>query len=236
MIPADRLAQVTSQLEAALCDRFNATIVTKEAAALHLAVAEALDVATSVVDKVGELASFVSLDPPKLGLPTGAEYLNDFGTTIASTVALPRRWRTEASYVVTRLLVVPHEIVHVTQHQRGVDAGWWPDAVGHSVLYLCSVATDDAAEYLGKVEADAYATTEAVRGWLSGKRRPLAEIVDSLRRHYALRPAGAVVAEADLRTHYATLDDGGVPNVTVCRWTLAWLEANAADLKGQVEA
>lgn len=235
MIAPDRLAIVANDLEVALCARYGATVVSKESSALHLAVAKALDVATQAVDKVAALASFISLDPPKLGLPSGEEYLTAFGTTIGASIALPRRWR-EPSGALTRLLVVPHEVVHVTQHHRGVDAGWWPKVTSHSVLYLASIATDDAAEYLGHVEADAYATTEAVRAWLGGKRRPLAEIVESLRRHYALRPAGADVAEATLRSHYATMDDGGIPNVEACRWTLGWLDANAPDLRGQVDA
>lgn len=236
MIATSRLIAVADQLETALCARYGAEVVDKESSALHLTIAKALDVATQAADKVAALASFISLDPPALGLPSGEEYLSTFGTTIGATIALPRAWRTSAAYVITRLLVTPHEVVHVTQHHHGVDAGWWPKVTSHSVLYLASIATDDAAEYLGHVEADAYATTEAVRAWLGGKRRPLAEIVESLRRHYALRPAGADVAEATLRSHYATMDDGGIPNVEACRWTLAWLDANAADLRGTVDA
>lgn len=236
-IPTDRLEAVVTALEAALCKEFGAEVVTKESSGLHVAVAGAFDIATRAAEKAAELASFISLDLPKLGLPSGPEYLSEFGTTIGTTIALPRRWRTEAQHLVTRLLVVPHEVVHVDQHKRGVDAGWWPRLASHSVLYLCSIATDDAAEYLGHVEADAYATTECIRAWLNGgTRRPLAEIVESLRAHYALRPSGADVAEATLRSHYATMDEGGVPNVKVCRWVIGWLENNAADLKGQVEA
>ena len=235
MIAADRLAAVADALERDLCHVFDAEVITKEDSLIHRAVALGFDAVELGRAKVAELAALISLDPPRLGLPTGAEYLTEYGTTIASTVALPRSWR-EPGGALTRLLVVPHEVVHVSQHQRGVNAGWWPAATSHSVLYLCSVATDDAAEYLGKVEADAYATTECVRAWLSGSRRPLAEIVQSLRQHYALKPAGALVAEAVLTSHYATLDDGGVPPVTVCRWTIDWLSAHAADLKGAVVA
>ena len=235
MIATERLAAVAADLERDLCHVFGAEVITKEDSLLHRAVADGFDAVEVGRAKVAELAALVSLDPPRLGLPTGNEYLSEYGTTIASTVALPRAWR-EPGGALTRLLVVPHEVVHVTQHQRGVHAGWWPKVTSHSVLYLCSVATDDAAEYLGKVEADAYATTECVRAWLSGSRRPLEEIVQSLRRHYAMRPAGALVAEAVLASHYATMDDGGVPPVTVCRWTIDWLAAHAADLRGQVLA
>lgn len=233
MIPAARLAEVADGLEAHLCHVFGAEVVTKEDSALHRTIADGFDVAHMGRDKAAELASLISFDVPALGLPTGAQYLSDFGTTIASTVALPRAWRAP-DRAATRLVVLPHEAGHVDQHRRGVDAGWWPNAVGHSVLYLCSVATDDAAEYLGHVEGDQYGTSESVSRWLGAKPRPIADVVDSLRRHYALRPAGAVVAEATLRSHYATIDDGGVPNVRSARVALAWLEANAPDLRGAV--
>lgn len=230
---ADRLNDVATALEAALCQHFDAEVITKEDSALHLTIAEAFDAAQGARDKAAELASFISFKVPALGLPTGAEYLSQYGTTIGGTVALPRSWRAP-DHAVTRLIVLPHEVGHVDQHKRGVDAGWWPKKVSHSVLYLCSIATDDAAEYLGHVEADQYATSEAVSRWLGGAPRPLAGTVDELRRHYALRPAGAVVAEATLRSHYATMEDGGIPNVRSARFTLDWLEAHAPDLKGAV--
>lgn len=230
---AERLNDVATQLEAALCAHFDAEVITKEDSGLHQNIAAAFDAAEGARDKVAELASFISFDVPKLGLPTGAEYLSSYGTTIGGTVALPRSWRAP-DHAITRLIVLPHEVGHVDQHQRGVDAGWWPKAVSHSVLYLCSVATDDAAEYLGHVEADQYGTSEAVSRWLGAAPRPLAGIVDELRRHYAIRPAGADVAEATLRSHYATMEDGGMPNVRSARFTLDWLEAHAADLKGAV--
>lgn len=229
----DRINDVATQLEAYLCKTFDAEVITKEDSVLHQNIAAAFDAAGDARDKAAELASFISFDVPALGLPTGAEYLSRYGTTIGETVALPRSWRA-LDRAATRLVVLPHEVGHVDQHKRGVDAGWWPKKVSHSVLYLCSVATDDAAEYLGHVEADQYAASEAVSRWLGGAPRPLAEIVDELRRHYALRPAGAVVAEATLRSHYATMEDGGMPNVRSARFTLDWLEAHAADLKGQV--
>jgi hypothetical protein len=85
-------------------------------------------------------------------------------------------------------------------------------------------------------EADAYATTEAMRGWLGGARRSIGDIADSLRRHYALAGVGVVVAEATLVSHYRTMDDGGIPNVQVCRLSIDWLETHAADIKGRVQA
>jgi hypothetical protein len=236
VIAPERIEEVAAKLEAALAAGFGCEVVTKGESVLHRAIATAFDVVENARVKVAELASFVSLDPPRTGLPTGDEYLEDFATTIGSTIALPATWRAPGG-ALSRLLVLPHETVHVTQHEHGVDAGWWPRVTSHSVLYLASVATDDAAEYLGHVEADAYATTECVRAWLSGgARRPVGETVDNLRRHYAIKPAGADVAEATLRSHYATMEDGGLPNVTVCRWAIAWLDANAADLRGQVIA
>ena len=231
MISTERLAAIADAFEAALCAHFGATVVTKEDSAVHRLIAEGFDAAEHARDKVAELASFISVSIPTLGLPTGAAYLSDFGTTIGTVIALPRSWRTPER-AASRIPILAHEGGHVDQHNRGVDAGWWPKVTSHSVLYLCSIATDDAAEYLGHVEADQYATSEVVCRWLGARPRPLAEIVDELRRHYALRPAGAVVAEATLRSHYAAIDDGGMPNVRSARLALTWLEANAADLKG----
>lgn len=232
MIAVERLTEVADALEAALCKEFGAKVITKEESGLHRTIAAAFDVAEMGREKAAELASFISLDLPALGLPSGASYLSDFGTTIGEDVALPRSWRTTDP--ARRLIVEPHEVTHVTQHQRGVDAGWWPKIVSHSALYLCSIATDDAAEYLGKVEGDAYAVSADVERWLTGKRRPIESVVDSLRRQYALRPAGAAAATAVLASHYATQDDGGVSNVTVGRFTVGWLNTHAADLRGNV--
>lgn len=230
----DRIAAVADALEAHLCRTFNATVVTKEDSFVHQKIADVFELARVGAAAVDEAASFLSLDPPKLGLPSGEKYLSDFGTTIGPVIALPKAWRAP-DRAVTRLLVVPHEVCHVDQYRRGVDAGWWPKATSHSVLYLASVAGDDAAEYLGHVEGDAYAVGESVRAWLTGGQlRPVEDIVASLRAHYAARPAALDVATATLRTHYETIADGGRPNVRVAGVTLAWLEEHAADLKGAV--
>lgn len=236
MISNERLHEVATGLEDFLCEEFAAHVVTKEDSELHKLLAGIFSVANAGAALVREAASLISLDVPKLRLPTGEEYLRDFATSIANEVALPRAVRAPDG-AVPRLLLLPHEVGHVVQHKRGVDAGWWPNVVSHSVLYLASVSTDDAAEYLGHVEADQYATTEAVRGWLNGGTlRPMGSIVDSLVRHYSLAGAGADVARATLVSHYATLADGGVPNVTSARAALDWLNTHATDLRGQVPA
>lgn len=236
MISPERLDEVARALEAALEHEVGCTVVTKEESYLHVSIAAAFDAARGVVAKVRELAPFLSAAVPPLGLPTGAEYLADFATTIGNEIALPRAWRLPGG-ALERLLVLPHEATHVTQHQKGVDLGWWPKAVSHSVLYLASIAGGDGAEYVGHVEGDAYAVTECVRGWLSpGSRRSADEVAESLRRHYALAGVGTDVAIASLRSHYKTMDDGGVPNVRLARWTISWLNAHAADLRGQVPA
>lgn len=233
MIAPARIEEAAAGLEAYLCKELGAEVVDKDTSPLHQAAARAFDAARTGGGAVRDLASLLSLDVPRVGLPTGAEYLERFATTIGHTIALPRAWRAP-EYAATRIKLLPHEGVHVDQHQRGVKAGWWPKATTHSVLYLASIAGGDAAEYLGHVEADAYATTEAMRGWLGGARRPIADIADSLRRHYALAGVGVVVAEATLVSHYRTMDAGGIPNVRVCRAALDWLETHAADLRGLV--
>jgi hypothetical protein len=235
VIAPERIEEVAAGLEAYLCKEFNADVVDKDTSPLHLAAARGFDAARTGVGAARALASLLSIDVPQVGLPTGEEYLKNFATTVGSTVALPRAWRTP-DHAPMRIRLLPHEVVHVDQHQRGVKAGWWPKATTHSVLYLASIAGGDAAEYLGHVEADAYAATEALRGWLGGGRRSTGDITSSLRRHYALAGVGVVVAEATLLGHYKTMDDGGIPNVRVCRLSIDWLETHASDLKGRVQS
>ena len=167
LISDERLQEIADGLQAAIAKEFGCTFVVKEDSALHQGIAKAFTAATGAVDDVRSLASLLSLDVPAIGLPTGDQYLSDFGTSTGTMIALPRAWYTPAK-ARTRLVVAPHEGGHVGQYTDGVDAGWWPRQTTHSVLYLCSIATKDAAEYVGKVEADQYATTEAVREWLGG--------------------------------------------------------------------
>lgn len=231
----ERLQEVADGLQAAVEKEFGCRFVVKEDSLLHQGVAHAFTEATGVIGKVRELASYLSLDVPALGLPTGDQYLSDFGTTVHDVVALPRSWYTPEK-ARTRILTAPHEGGHWGQDKAGVDAGWWPRSTTHTVLYLASIASTDGAEYVGKIEGDQYATTEALREWLGGPggRRPIAEIQEGLRRHYALMAAGTDMAGGVLRTHYRTMDRGGVPNVRAARCAIDWLETHAADIKGLV--
>lgn len=231
MIPQERIVEVAHAFEAHLCRELDGTVVTKELDLVHQAIARAFDEVDKAEDRIRGLATYIDIDVPELGLPTGAEYLSRFVTTIGSRVALPKAWRAD-DYAADRIPILAHEFTHVTQHHKGVDAEWWPKSVSHSVLYLASIATDDAAEYLGKVETDAAGAEAAVDAWMGRPLRPIDDRVASLRRSYAIRPAGAVVAEQVLRSHYATIVAGGVPNVKAARVSLEWLRAHAADLEG----
>lgn len=229
MIANERLDEVVVGLTAALARECSGTVIDKEDSALHKVIAGGFDIAQSGREIAKDLVSVLSIDVPELGIPTGAKYMSDFATTIGNVVAIPRAW-TPAQ----RLVTLPHEWAHIFQHQRGVDAGWWPRVTTHSVLYLCSVATKDAAEYLGHVEGDAYAVTECVLQFLTGQRRPVSERAENLRRHYALMNEGVVVATQTLESHYRTMDDGGVPNVTAARVALDYLRSEAMDIAGRV--
>lgn len=233
MIAQERLAEAAAGLEAYLCSQIGCAVIDKETNPLHRAIGEAFDKATQVLDGTRVVASWLSYDVPARGVPTGEEYLSNFATTIGDTIALPRAWR-RADQAPTRLILLPHEVLHVHQFKRGVAMKWWPAMTTHSVLYLSSIAGGDGAEYVGHVEGDAYAVTEAIRTWLGGMRRPIDSIADSLRRHYALAGVGVIVAEATLVSHYKTMESGGIPNIRVCRLAIDWLETNASDLKGKV--
>jgi hypothetical protein len=224
----ERLDEVALGLRAHLASKITAQVIVKEDSVVHRAIAEALAVAHGGA----ALLAHLSIDVP-VNLPSGEDYLSRFGTTIGNEIALPRAWhRPEGA--VERLYVEPHEWQHVKQYNDGVDAGWWPQLASHTVLYAASVATDEGAEYLGKVEGDAYAVSAAVWSFLAGSLPSLDDNLASLRRNYALRPAGADTASGVLRSHYRTMRRGGVPNVWAARESIGWLEANASDLRGAV--
>lgn len=229
-ISEERLTEVVQGLTEALNRVCPASVVDKEDSALHKAIGSAFTLARNTADDVKSLAAHLSIDVPTLGLPTGEQYMSNFATTIGTEIAIPRAWTPTQ-----RLVTLSHEWTHVFQHTRGVDAGWWPKSVSHSVLYLASFTTADAAEYLGHVEGDAYAVTECVRHFLSGgKLRPIEDISASLHKHYALMNEGMIVAEQTLRSHYRTMEDEGVPNVTAARIAMDYLREEAEDLQGQV--
>jgi hypothetical protein len=137
----------SKELREALNAEQPADVVVKEDSALHNAIAAGF----KAVASVKEIASFLSIDLP-VNLPSGPEYLSQFGTTIGSSIALPRAWH-EPEEVATRLLVLPHEWQHVKQYRDGVAAGWWPKAVSHSVLYLAGVVVKSAPSARGEHRA-----------------------------------------------------------------------------------
>lgn len=234
LIPAEKLArllELEKELREALSAEQPADVVVKEESALHNAIAAGF----KAVASAKEIASLVSLDLP-VSLPSGPEYLSSFGTTIGSTIALPRAWHSPEE-APTRLLVVPHEWQHVKQYRDGVAAGWWPKAVSHSVLYLAGVVakTDDGAEYVAKVEADGYAVTEYMRAFLYGAPRPVEEVVANLRHHYNLVTGGCTTAEALLRSHYRDIAEGEAPNCWAARIASELLTSSRfADLRGSL--
>ncbi len=226
MIAAERIEEVAAGLRAACVKESGAAFIAKEDALLHKTIAHALSLASDV----RSTAQLFGVDIP-LRAPNGDEYLTRFATTIGSQVAVPRAWS-----ALDRLMVDAHECQHVLQYRHGVDAGWWPRITTHSVLYLAGVVAHSAAgeEYVGKVEGDAYAVTQSIRAYLTGHPAPLADCLRPLVESYNLLGVGAQMAESVLRSHYATIAAGLVPNVTMAVLAHDWLETHAADLKGAV--
>lgn len=224
MISESRLAEVARGLATHCTKACGATVLDKEDSVIHGSIAHALGLASNVQ----EVARRFGVDIP-LKAPSAKAYLEDFATTIGRDVAVPRAWSP-----LSRLLTIPHECQHVAQHNAGVDAGWWPRIVTHSVLYLAGVVahTEAGEEYVGKVEGDAYAVTQTVRAYLFGHPAPLVDTLRPLVESYNLLGVGASMAEAVLRSHYATIAAGSVPNVTMARLAHEWLSENAADLRG----
>lgn len=224
MITEERLAEVAAGLARECTSKCGATVLDKEDSYIHSSIAHALGLASNV----REVAHRFGVDIP-LKAPSARAYLEDFATTIGREIAVPRKWNARS-----RLLVIPHECQHVVQHAEGVDAGWWPRITTHSVLYLAGVVAHTAAgeEYVGKVEGDAYAVTQSIHEYLTGHPQPLVDCLRPLVESYNLLGNGAQMAESILRSHYATIAAGLVPNVTMALVARAWLEANAPDLRG----
>lgn len=229
---ASRLLSVRDGLCAALNREHPAIIVEKETDLLMGAIAFALTQAKTAKS----VASVFGIDLP-LNAPSGKEFTENFATTIANRIAVPAAWLTPAQ-ALNALLVLPHEYQHVKQHNDGVKAGKWPKGLTHSVLYLAGVVahTPDGEEYVAKVEGDAYAVTESIRKFLCGSVAPIDNPLASIRRSYNLLGLGPAMAEDVLRSHYATMQFGGIPNVWAARVCNDWLRANAADLEGKVPA
>lgn len=229
---ASRLLSVREGLCAALNREHPAIIVEKETDLLMGAISFALTQAKTVKSVV----SVFGVDLP-LNSPNGKEFLENFATTIANRIAVPSAWLTPAQ-ALNACLVLPHEYQHVKQHNDGVKAGKWPKGLTHSVLYLAGVVahTPDGEEYVAKVEGDAYAVTESIRKFLCGSVAPIDNPLASIRRSYNLLGLGPAMAEDVLRSHYATMQFGGIPNVWAARVCNDWLRANAADLEGKVPA
>lgn len=226
MTPVAELEAVAVELRTRLSEATGAEFVTKDTHLPSLAVAQALDVGHDVKATVERFG----VDLSGLRFPTGSSFLRDFATTYARTVATPSHWSE-----LERLLVDPHEAQHVVQHNEGVDAGWWPRDASHSVLYLAGVVARTAAGsvYVGKVEGDGYAVTQAMRVWLTGRPRPLSEVIEQLAASYNLLQLGTATAEGVLRSHYATMRNGLVPNITCAKIATDLLNERVPHLRGR---
>ena len=223
----DELEAVDLGLEGVLRAEEPAAVVVKEDAELHRAIAKALDAG----ELAQEFAAYLSLDLP-LSAPSGKEYMEGFVTTIGRSIALPRA-DFARERVGARILTKPHEWQHVRQHAKGVAAGWWPEAVSHSVLYLAGVLRrEEGAEYVGKVEGDAYAVTEFLRFWFTGAARPQEYVADLLARQYNLIGIGTDVARGVLLPHYRSILRGEAPNVWAARLAGEFLDTNFPHLRG----
>lgn len=223
-LPKERVHEVATLFSAACVKEVGGRRVSKNGHPLHMGVAGALD----IIGSVKEVALSFGIDIP-LAAPSGEDYKKDFATTIGNEIAIPDEWDD-----VSCILAMPHECLHVRQHKKGVDSWGLPKITTHSILYLLGVIFHDAAgeEYVGKVEGDAYAVSQVVRKFLTGRAEDLPTAVAPLIQSYNLLNVGPATARGILASHLATMDTGLVPNVSMAQFAWDWLNTNAADLKG----
>lgn len=218
-----RLDEAAHRVWQVLSAECGASLVEKEKSLVHQQVSLLFD----AVSKAKELTSYLSFDLP-VNLPTGSEYLSNFATTLVSVIAVPGAWLAPGK-AFTRLVVLPHECQHVRQaHQKYGSAGPLGAVANFSILYVSS------GEERASIEADAYAVSETVQRWLTGKPGDLNRTLESLRRNYAIdEDAGKLAAEI-LGSHWDTIDALGCAPVWAAKRTIEILEAEFSDLKGTV--
>lgn len=211
--------------------------IVKEDDPIMQAAAWGLDRVKDVKAVARMVSSLVGVKDPLAAISAvdGKTFTSDYVTTYGRRMSAPRALHARGR-VVDRLMVKPHERGHVWQHVQMVKGSGWPDFTSHSVLYLAGVLfkTEDGAIYVGKVEGDQYATTEAMRLFLTGNVRPRGEIVETLKAHYNLGGFGPQAAEATLTSHYLTMESGGVPNVWSARVALDVCNQYGRALQGRV--
>lgn len=229
---ANRCMEVIAGLEDYLNRELPVTWIDKEEDQLCKIIAAGLDVA----DSVKSMAMLVGVDIP-LNAPNGKAFQENFATTLKQRIAIPKKWRNGTPQGISALFrTVSHEWGHAWQDAHAVAMGKWPKSLTHSVLYLAGVLfhTKDGEEYVGKVEGDQYATSAFCVKWLTGELEPIEWSLSSIKTSYNLFDIGTTHAEDILRSHYATLQAGGIPNTISSRLTRDYFYAHAGDLKGRL--
>lgn len=150
------------------------------------------------------------------GVPTGAEFVDRYWTTIGPVIFTPLGL---SSMLGERLRIVSHEATHGVQ--------FWRDGAGFLIRYLTS---------RGRAELEAEAERGACEVWwmLAGELPADLGSVDICRHGYALSTAAGEHDDnadltRDLLEQAVTSVRAGVVSTDVGLATLAWLRANAPD-------
>lgn len=226
-----RLIEVEAGLSGHLCDVTGGSYSDRTTNPVHIKIAQGLGIAHDLKATLAALG----INAP-LQAPSKDAYLNgDWTTTISTDIAEPHDIMLPAK-VLHRLYSRPHEHGHVEQYKEAVKQGIIPAKVSFPLLYLAGVVFHAQAgeAFVGKVEADQYATSSFVKKWFSGVLDPANLTIRPLIESYNLLNIGSVVAQQIFLSHHDTMSEDGVPNVHICKVTADYLEANARDLKGRI--
>ncbi len=155
-----------------------------------------------------------------IGIVDAGAFATQFVTTIGSTVFVPYEPGDDASWTLwSQITTLTHECQHIKQRSlRGLD---------YEVSYLSSKAKRS------HIEAEAYATNVELHFWRTGSIEPW--VIDHLAGHMASYGVSAVDVSV-LRKHLEMIAVGARRGVVVshaARTAIAWLDANAPELRGR---
>lgn len=227
-----RVLEVNQRLRERLISEMPFTYAVKGESPIMRGIAHGLGLANDVK----AVAATFGLDIP-LAAPSEEDFLTVFATTLGQTDYKPKAWFESTPLGATASIDTDaHEWGHGWQHKQGVNAGWWPKLTAHSVLYLAGVLFHDKAgeAYVGKVEGDQYGTTAFCRKWFTGTPGSMPAMLRSIRNSYNLLNVGPAVAEGILSSHFGTMGEGLVPNVTAAIIAAEVYAQHAQDLKGRL--
>lgn len=171
------LVVVAQELQAHLTEKVGVAFLPKETSKEMQLIATGMDLGGLFID----------------GIPAGKVFMEDFATTLAKNVYIPKSIRNN-----------PLALIEVSTHEAEHGYQWDDTHVEFAWFYL----TDPVA--CAQFETDAYASGIATRCWLTGQapKESIPWVLDNLVKSYRLKPESRPYAETALKSHFASVSSG----------------------------